>query len=151
MFCFTNILNIFFSFVTCSMHKNPHQNAGNGIKKSLFFKIFLGSMRPPPPLCRVRPPPPPQFLSPYFYAIEQIHTEDYLRAKSVRCLFDCVCKCVCKWGCIVMLRARMFRSLIPVLMIKERNIRARNMTIKLQIACTCVAAMFLASNCTCAV
>ena len=29
-------------------------------------------------------------------------------------------------GYIVMLRARMFRSLIPVLMIKERNIRARN-------------------------
>ena len=28
-----------------------------------------------------------------------------------------------------MLRARMFRSLIPVLMIKERNIRARNITI----------------------
>ena len=32
-------------------------------------------------------------------------------------------------GYIVMLRARMFRSLIPVLMIKERNIRARNVTI----------------------
>ena len=32
-------------------------------------------------------------------------------------------------GYIVMLRARMFRSLIPVLMIKERNIRARNITI----------------------
>ena len=30
---------------------------------------------------------------------------------------------------IGMLRARMFRSLIPVLMIKERNIRARNITI----------------------
>ena len=29
-----------------------------------------------------------------------------------------------------MLRARMFRSLIPVLMIKERNIRARNITIQ---------------------
>ena len=33
------------------------------------------------------------------------------------------------FGYIVMLRARMFRSLIPVLMIKERNIRARNITI----------------------
>ena len=32
-------------------------------------------------------------------------------------------------GYIVMLRARMFCSLIPVLMIKERNIRARNITI----------------------
>ena len=32
-------------------------------------------------------------------------------------------------GYIVMLRARMFRSLIPVLMINERNIRARNITI----------------------
>ena len=34
-----------------------------------------------------------------------------------------------KSGYIVMLRARMFRSLIPVLTIKERNIRARNITI----------------------
>ena len=37
------------------------------------------------------------------------------------------------FGYIVMLRARMFRSLIPddprSLMIKERNIRARNITI----------------------
>ena len=33
------------------------------------------------------------------------------------------------FGYIVMLRARIFRSLIPVLMIKERNIRARNITI----------------------
>ena len=33
------------------------------------------------------------------------------------------------FGYIVMLRARMFRSLIPVLMIKERNIRERNITI----------------------
>ena len=32
-------------------------------------------------------------------------------------------------GYIVMLRAWIFRSLIPVLMIKERNIRARNITI----------------------
>ena len=32
-------------------------------------------------------------------------------------------------GYIVMLCARMFRSLIPVLMIKQRNIRARNITI----------------------
>ena len=50
MFCFTNILNIFFSFVTCAMHKNPHQNAGNGIKETLFFKILgLGSMPPDRP------------------------------------------------------------------------------------------------------
>ena len=37
-----------------------------------------------------------------------------------------------KSGYIVMLRARMFRSLIPVLtrgQVKERNIRARNITI----------------------
>ena len=27
--------------------------------------------------------------------IEQIHTEDYLRDKSVRCLFDCVCNGMC--------------------------------------------------------
>ena len=32
-------------------------------------------------------------------------------------------------GYIVMLRARMFRFLIPVLMIKEWNIRVRNITI----------------------
>ena len=34
-----------------------------------------------------------------------------------------------KLGNIVMLRVRMFRSFIPVLMIKERNICARNITI----------------------
>ena len=34
-----------------------------------------------------------------------------------------------KIGYIVMLRARMFRSSIPVPTIKERNIRARNITI----------------------
>ena len=48
MFCFTNILNIFFSFVTCSMHKNPHQNAGNGIKESI-FQNFPGEHDPDPP------------------------------------------------------------------------------------------------------
>ena len=31
------------------MHKNPHQNAGNGIKETLFFKIFLESLPPDPP------------------------------------------------------------------------------------------------------
>ena len=36
---------------------------------------------------------------------------------------------VARCGYIVMLRARMFRSLIPVLKIKERNIRARNIAI----------------------
>ena len=45
-FFFTNISNILFSFVTCSMHKNPHQNAGNGIKEIQLFKIFLRSMPP---------------------------------------------------------------------------------------------------------
>ena len=71
--------HIFFSFVTCSMHKNPHQNARNGIKDTLFFKIFLDSMPPDPPrgsrafgasranLCL---PPPPKFLSPYAYEQE---------------------------------------------------------------------------------
>ena len=75
MFCFTNILNIFFSFVICSMHKNPYQNAGNGIKETLCFKIFLGSIPPDPleflaPSARVgqiRFRPPPKFLSPYAY------------------------------------------------------------------------------------
>ena len=38
-------------------------------------------------------------------------------------------KQVCILGCIVMLRARMFRSLIIRTGIKERNIRARNITI----------------------
>ena len=78
MFCFSNILNIFFSFVTCPMHKNPHQNAGNGIKETLFFKIFLGTYPQIPlevlaPLARVGQIPvcpPPKFLSPYAYARE---------------------------------------------------------------------------------
>ena len=48
--------------------KNPHQNAGNGIKDTLFFKIFLRSMPPDPSrgsrafgasrANRVRPAPP---------------------------------------------------------------------------------------------
>ena len=64
MLCFTNILNIFFSFATCSMHKNPHKNAGNGIKETLFFKIFPGSMPPDPPrgsrVSRANSCPPPK-------------------------------------------------------------------------------------------
>ena len=82
MFCFINILNIFFSFVTCSMHNNPHQNAGNGNKGTLFFKIFLRSM-PLHPLevfalsarfgqIRVRPPPPSKFLGPYAYGCDKL-------------------------------------------------------------------------------
>ena len=71
MFCFANILNIFFLFVTCSMHKNPHQNAENGIKETLFFKIFPGEHAPGlPRVSRANscsPPPPPKFLSPYAY------------------------------------------------------------------------------------
>ena len=74
MFCFSNILNIFFWFVTCPMHKNPHQNAGNGIKKTLFFKIFLGSIPPDPPRGWRESgkflSAPPKFLSPYAYARE---------------------------------------------------------------------------------
>ena len=45
------------------MHKNPHQNAGNGIKETLFFKIFLGSM----------PPDPPRGSRPYAYGASTIH------------------------------------------------------------------------------
>ena len=43
------------------MHKNPHQNAGNGIKETLIFKIFLGSM-PPTPL-EVLAPKSGKFMS----------------------------------------------------------------------------------------
>ena len=38
------------------MHKNPHQNAGNGITETLFFKIFLGSMAPDPPPPKIAKP-----------------------------------------------------------------------------------------------
>ena len=79
-FCFINILNTFFSFVTCSMHNNPHQNAGNGNKGTLFFKIFLRSI-PPRPLGGSRtfgairanscPPPSPKFLGPYAYGCDK--------------------------------------------------------------------------------
>ena len=69
--CFTNILNIFFSFVTYSKHKNPHQNEGNGIKETLFFKIFLGSMPLDSPrgsrafgASRANSCPPPQISKP---------------------------------------------------------------------------------------
>ena len=66
----------FFSFVTCSMHKNAHQNAGNGIKETLFFKMFMGNMPPDPlealtPTAQVGqicvPPPPQKFPSLYAY------------------------------------------------------------------------------------
>ena len=55
------------------MHKNPHQNAGNGIKETLFFKIFLGGMPPDPPRgsrafdqsqANSCPPPPPKVSKP---------------------------------------------------------------------------------------
>ena len=39
------------------MHKNPHQNAGNAIKETLFFKISSEAC-----------PQIPKFLSPYAYA-----------------------------------------------------------------------------------
>ena len=59
------------------MHKHILKNAGNGIKKALFFKISQGSMHPNPPRdtrafdtsransCPT--PPPPKFLSSYAY------------------------------------------------------------------------------------
>ena len=61
------------------MHKNPHQNAGNGIKETLFFKIFLENM-PRTPLEVLAPSArvgqirvyPPKFLSPYAYAMLNI-------------------------------------------------------------------------------
>ena len=64
------------------MHKNPHQNAGNGIKKTLFFKIFLGSM-PPEPSRGSRASGkfvsvPPKFLSPYAYGSNYSVTLNYL-------------------------------------------------------------------------
>ena len=50
------------------MHKNPHQNAGNGIKETQFFKIFLGSMPQDPPRGSREfvsaSPPPPQISKP---------------------------------------------------------------------------------------
>ena len=50
------------------MHKNPLQNAGKGIKETLFFKIFLQVSTP---LARVGQnyvfPPQNKFLNPYAY------------------------------------------------------------------------------------
>ena len=46
-FYFMNIPNIFFSLITCSIHKNPLQNTGIGIQDTL-FKISQGSMPPNP-------------------------------------------------------------------------------------------------------
>ena len=43
-FCSLIFLIFFFSFITCSMHKNPLQNTGKGIKGTLFFETFQGSM-----------------------------------------------------------------------------------------------------------
>ena len=81
-FCFTNVLNIVFSFVTCSMHKNPHQNAGNGIKETLFFKIFPGSMPPDPPrgshifgASRANSCPPPKISKPVCLCVYVVRTD----------------------------------------------------------------------------
>ena len=62
MFCFTNILNIFFSFVTCSMHKNP-------ALKRLYFSKFSWRACPRTPLevGQICVRPPPKFLSTYAY------------------------------------------------------------------------------------
>ena len=63
MFCFTNILNIFFSFVTCSMHNTKMQEMA---LKRLYFSKFSPD---PPRVRQIRVcPPPPKFLSPYTYA-----------------------------------------------------------------------------------
>ena len=66
MFCFTNILNIFFSFVTCSMHKT-HTKTQEMALKGLYFSKFSCGACPRTPLevlapsarvgqIRVRPP-----------------------------------------------------------------------------------------------
>ena len=74
MFCFTNILIIFFSFVTCSIetHTKTQELA---LKRLYLFKIFLRSMaqdssRGSRALGGSRAnscPPPSKFLSPYAY------------------------------------------------------------------------------------
>ena len=51
---FVSLIFLIFSFhlslAPCQNHtKTPHQNAGNGIKETLFFKIFLESMPLDPP------------------------------------------------------------------------------------------------------
>ena len=64
------------------MHKSPHQNAGNGIRETLFFKIFLGSM-PLDPLevleqIRVAPPPPKNRKPVYLEYTERLETSDWI-------------------------------------------------------------------------
>ena len=76
--CFVSLIFLIFSFhlSLASCIKTHTKSQQNGIKETLFFKIFLGSV-PPDPLkvlaslarvgqIRVRPPPP-KFLSPYAY------------------------------------------------------------------------------------
>ena len=87
-FCFVNIPNIFHSFTTCSIHKKPLQNTGNGLKETLFFKIFQGACPklPPPFSCLWADSclPPPKFLSPYAwtpYSVPMIRSEvSYLKS-----------------------------------------------------------------------
>ena len=64
------------------MHKNPHQNAGNGIKETLFFKIFPGSMPPDPPRGSNSYPPPTQISKPvrlWFWRLKQVASKNFLR------------------------------------------------------------------------
>ena len=74
MFCFTNILNIFFPFVTCSMHKT-HTKTQEMTLKGLYFSKFSCGACPRTPLevlapsarvgqIRVRPPPPKKISKP---------------------------------------------------------------------------------------
>ena len=67
------------------------------------------------------------FAHAFAYAIKK--TPYAFFAKITLCMYILCGITFYQTGYIVMLRARMFRSLIPVLMIKERNIRARNITI----------------------
>ena len=75
MFCFTNILNIFFSFVTCSI---SHTKTQEMALKRLYFSKFPWGACPRTPLEVLAPKArvgqihvPPKFLSPYTYV--QVH------------------------------------------------------------------------------
>ena len=71
------------------MHKNPHQNAENGIKETLFFKIFLGSMPSDPPRDSA---PPPKFLNPYAYAQNTGLFSVVVLVMTVKSMLMAICK-----------------------------------------------------------
>ena len=92
-FYFTNILDIFFSFATCSMHAKTHTKTQEMALKRLYFSKFYGRacLRIPLKILassgRVRQivAAPPKFLSPYAYEARKLQNNFHFFLSSLYC------------------------------------------------------------------